>query len=873
MQMSPTESDNFLREFAEVTGSAVGDQPTATDSLGFAPYVESLAAFLRSDTTVPPLTVSIEGEWGSGKSSFMMQLEQAIAGSSRWQRFLVKLPAWLGGDGEGLSPWSAIVALSMTRQPCTIQFNAWRHDKQDAVWAAFALAMSKRLRARVGFLRAWIGDFRLFWFRLNVPSVVVKLLFLIALATLAVLSFHYLWPHNEAANRILSDAASLVDKLKLLKSFPTVYVWLKTRGNVGTIALAVLGVISGLYKIQSPMEKWLNKYVATPGYADHAAFVETFHEDFARVVRAYAGHQRVFVFIDDLDRCDVPKAAELMQAINLMIGESGNLVFVMGMDREKVAAGISLKYKDLIAFLPEYQSGTAAGLSTPVDPIPVDVKPSANDKERRADAKAGEKVTTPVAPIVPAGIAADYLRFGSSFLEKFIQLSFAIPVISNKQDFDRFLNGLTPQPARARWNDRLWRYWRHTLKRVMPKSGSIPQTNSTPSQQVDFVSPSPARASEAREERVQQIQVKIGEDSAGVRVVVEMVGPIFGNNPRRLKQFISTFRLALSIYSGQGIFDLRNDKSVATPQQIAKILALLLRFPDLRSDLAGTPDLFARLERDALTSSTSPFLSRPGVRKVLLHGVSLSPNGDMLMQHDNPFSLQDVDVSFLLCVLPKRIYTGAPVPPTSAAVGVSSGGVTREAQTSESASETATQPSGSAPDGYSDKAEPSSESALREFLAQAARNYEYIRRTQKSSPARTSVMTDAVRSIQKRVSEIPRDTVERLLKEQVKENTEGNRMVALAIAADQIAPGNMPFLLDMFGRFRSPFEHYWCIRALMAHSGYFTPEQASEIVASYTKNQRAIQSDAGRAGLAAQLLDLAKSRANPAESSGPAAMA
>jgi hypothetical protein len=202
-QMSPTEFENIVREFAEVTGSAVGDQPTAGDSLGFGPYVEALAAFLRSDATIPPLTVSIEGEWGSGKSSFMMQLEQAIAGPSRRHLLVTNLPAWLGGDGPGLSPWPAIVALFRTRQLCTIRFNAWRHDKQDAVWSAFALAVSKRLRNRVGFFRAWIGDFRLFWSRLSLPSFVFKLLCLIALVTLTVTIFHYFRPTNPALDRLL----------------------------------------------------------------------------------------------------------------------------------------------------------------------------------------------------------------------------------------------------------------------------------------------------------------------------------------------------------------------------------------------------------------------------------------------------------------------------------------------------------------------------------------------------------------------------------------------------------------------------------------------------------------------------------------------
>src|SRR5579862_6176203 len=45
------------------------------------------------------------------------------------------------------------------------------------------------------------------------------------------------------------------------------------------------------------------------------------------------------------------KAAEPMQALNLMLSEDKHLVFVMGVDREKVAAGIAAKHKELLPFL------------------------------------------------------------------------------------------------------------------------------------------------------------------------------------------------------------------------------------------------------------------------------------------------------------------------------------------------------------------------------------------------------------------------------------------------------------------------------------------------------------------------------------------
>ena len=51
---------------------------TVQDELGFKPYVKALASFLADSGTRGPLTVSVEGEWGSGKTSFMRQLQQEM---------------------------------------------------------------------------------------------------------------------------------------------------------------------------------------------------------------------------------------------------------------------------------------------------------------------------------------------------------------------------------------------------------------------------------------------------------------------------------------------------------------------------------------------------------------------------------------------------------------------------------------------------------------------------------------------------------------------------------------------------------------------------------------------------------------------------
>ena len=64
------------------------DLEADADTLGFSPYVRALATFLTQARTIGPLTVSIEGEWGSGKSSFMRQLQLDIERIEKERRFV-----------------------------------------------------------------------------------------------------------------------------------------------------------------------------------------------------------------------------------------------------------------------------------------------------------------------------------------------------------------------------------------------------------------------------------------------------------------------------------------------------------------------------------------------------------------------------------------------------------------------------------------------------------------------------------------------------------------------------------------------------------------------------------------------------------------
>jgi hypothetical protein len=340
----------------------VGDQPSAEDTLGFKPYVEAIASFLTNEVTKPPLTLSIEGEWGSGKSSFMLQLE-----------------AELRKKGARI-----------------IRFNAWRHDKDDAMWAAFAIEFIRKLSDQLPPRERWAAHAKLFLQRFQWRTGWLDIARLVAMSTLllAILLVPFFVPYGKIAERLdppAVDGQPAADwKRDALKTT------IGAGGAAGYVAMVIFLLIKLKDFTGNPLSVDLKQHLDAPAYQSRVAFIERFHEDFARMIDAYAGKQKVYVFIDDLDRCEVPKAADLMQALNLMISDSNQLIFIMGMDREKVAAGLAVKYEKLLPYLAP--------------------APNVN----------GVRTTATFDPVLG-------LEYGYSFIEKFIQLPFLVPQASEAQ--------------------------------------------------------------------------------------------------------------------------------------------------------------------------------------------------------------------------------------------------------------------------------------------------------------------------------------------------------------------------------------------------------------------------------------------------------
>ena len=481
--------------------SALSDRATSEDSMGFRPSVHAIADFLRHSETKPPLTMSIEGEWGCGKSSFMMQLEEE----------LLRRPL---GSNEAL--------------PFVMWFDAWRHAKHEEMWATFAVEFLHQVSRQQTWFKRFRGHVMLFVRRVKWRDVRLEVLRAVLFGVAAVLMLlalvAFFYQHWAFAHDLGVESMAKADGAPFQKFAGTFIV---AGGWTGALAVAILTLtrIKGLVGGSLPID--LKKHIFSPDYEGRSAFLDQFHADFGKIVDAYIGERRVYVFIDDVDRCEVPTAVDLMQALNLMTACAPKLIFIIGMDREKVAAGIAAKYAPLLRYMN------------------------------------------------PSGVT-----FGLDFIEKFIQLPFALPR-PTEADTRSMLSHLSAGRAR-------------------PNGHHVPVTGGPVIR--DSIPPTPRSPVHTAAE-TERFASAVSTDSPLIHDITLALAPALDFNPRRVKQFLNLFRLRafLAWQTGRLALDhVGRGSDAMTLPQIGKLTAMALRWPLIVADLETDPGLLARLQSFAL---------------------------------------------------------------------------------------------------------------------------------------------------------------------------------------------------------------------------------------------------------------------------------
>lgn len=298
----------------------VSDRPLEAgdpDPLFFHSVALGLSRFLRNESTLPPLTIAITGEWGTGKSSLMNVLRADL-------RSYGFRPVW---------------------------FNAWHHQKEEHLLAA--LLQNVRLQA---IPRWWRPVGLLFRARLLVIRgwrrwlPVLALLFVsAALTTYAVLRFRH------GATAAADDPlVQLVSNVKTLFGGEP-----KTEGAAQTTG--VLALVVGVGSIVAAVWRGAKAFGANPASllatVSHSmklrdldaqtSFRKRFADEFGDVTRAL-GARSMIVFIDDLDRCKPDNVLEVLEGVNFLVS-SGECFVVLGMARDLVERYVGLSFKDVAA--------------------------------------------------------------------------------------------------------------------------------------------------------------------------------------------------------------------------------------------------------------------------------------------------------------------------------------------------------------------------------------------------------------------------------------------------------------------------------------------------------------------------------------------
>jgi WD40 repeat protein len=321
------------------------DRESALDLLGFTGDVDSMAALITDRETRPPLAIALLGRWGSGKSSFMRQLQERVAllteqGRRNPARSVfatavrqVRFDAWHYNDDQ---LWVGMVehlfaALAEPGPPDTeavrAERDALREDLRDLEDLADPNTPgTRRLRAR---LRLWLARLARWRGRVLLSGVAVALL-----GTATGLTWG-LWGDavvTWVAGTLTAVAASpIVDRV--------IAAWRSVRGVTGRRAddleQAVRTTRMRLARFDAAQRLALAVEEArSGGYDQYRGLLGRVHTDlrrlsdsageaFAEWDRAGASGvpplERVILYIDDLDRCSPRKVVDVLAAVHLLL--------------------------------------------------------------------------------------------------------------------------------------------------------------------------------------------------------------------------------------------------------------------------------------------------------------------------------------------------------------------------------------------------------------------------------------------------------------------------------------------------------------------------------------------------------------------------
>jgi len=355
--------DNGQAGYVELRDNLINDAVAEEDYLGFNNTVEVVAKFLKSKNTKLPLTIAIDGAWGTGKSSFMNLLVKKLelTESGRRDNLLNRVKESINNRYSFSPVLSVKKALEILKERNegsdfrvanmaattdeignsnrvfeTVHFNAWRYGNGDKLTSSLVRYVIEAVANKKSPMER-----EEFWFRLNLsrldkdkvrhdlqisvfPFMIIGLLFFISLGCLAWL---YLYKGN---------------------FYDNFGYWV-----ANTLSVVFPGGI-GYWFFSRSKEKSANikfsDYFNIPNYDQLCGAQYAIEHDFRIVVQELNKNGKALaLFIDDLDRCTPHQIVNVIEDINIFFAlQNIECVFILGLNRDLVATSIEEAYRNTV---------------------------------------------------------------------------------------------------------------------------------------------------------------------------------------------------------------------------------------------------------------------------------------------------------------------------------------------------------------------------------------------------------------------------------------------------------------------------------------------------------------------------------------------
>jgi WD40 repeat protein len=353
----------------------LADRPAARDLLDRKPLTQALASLLLWRPTAAggetgPNVVTIEGRWGTGKTTIMRLAESRIRAkperNSSDRRLSVAAARKILRRAKVRDIHVHEPEPREYRGALTAWFNPWVCQSSEQVWAGLARAITDAAEP-VLYPPGAEAEAQRYWLTRNASTVdrfaVSRRMLLRIISPL--LGFSVL---IGIATALINLAQVNNNKLFHLGHWP-ITLGLLALGIA--IILLLLGLAHTARRYYGPANTFLPadlitgpvlsgsyeqnaaetaKILRDPIYVQQSGYLPIVQADTARTVKDLrnAGYDLI-VFIDDLDRCSARTTAEVFEAVNLFLSGTTDLEakFVIGLDPAVVAAHLDAAYRDL----------------------------------------------------------------------------------------------------------------------------------------------------------------------------------------------------------------------------------------------------------------------------------------------------------------------------------------------------------------------------------------------------------------------------------------------------------------------------------------------------------------------------------------------